>query len=257
MGVINITPDSFYTDSRVAGLDEVIKVAEQMIEEGVDIIDLGGFSSRPGAEEVSQKEELKRVITPVAELKKRFPNTLISVDTFRSEVARQTLDAGADIINDISGGQADPGIAQAVADFHAAYILMHMKGYVTHMMKDTDYKDMLPEIATYFKQRLESLNNIGVTEVVIDPGFGFSKTLEQNYELLNNLQYFNMIKAPILVGLSRKSMIYKFLNTTPEKALIGTNVLNFVALQKGARILRVHDVREAKETVMLFEKLEG
>ena len=255
MGILNVTPDSFYKASRVFSLPSILEKASQLIEEGAHILDIGGFSSRPGAADVSIKEEIRRVIEPISAIKKSFPDIPISLDTFRSEVAQAGLDVGADIINDISGGQGDKHMYKIVGKAKAAYILMHMRGYATDMMANTVYDNMLSEITSYFQNRIEALTAAGVNEIIIDPGFGFSKTLDQNYELLNNLQYFNMIAAPVLVGLSRKSMVYKFLNTEPENALIGTNVLNFAALQKGARILRVHDVKEATETIKLYNKL--
>ena len=238
-------------------MDSALKRAEQMIDEGAQILDLGGFSSRPGAEDVSMAEELNRVIEPIKAIRKAFPGTYISLDTFRSEVAQAGIDAGVDIINDISGGQGDANMFNAVGNSEAAYILMHMRGYATNMMSDTVYDNILLEMANYFKKSIMELSAAGVRDVIIDPGFGFSKTLDQNYEVLNNLQYFNMIGAPIMAGLSRKSMIYKFLNTGPDDVLIGTNVLNFAAMQKGARILRVHDVKEALETINLYKKLNN
>ena len=255
MGILNITPDSFYKGSRVNTDSDILKLAEKMLEEGADFLDIGGFSSRPGAEQVDEKEESDRVVKAILAIKKEFPKSILSLDTFRAGVAQAGIDSGVEIINDISAGNADPEMLGIIAKEKVTYIIMHMRGYVTGMMENTQYNNLVKEVVDYFHQKINMLNSLGIHEVVIDPGFGFSKSLDQNYEILNNLQYFNVIEAPLLVGLSRKSMIYKFLNTQPEDALIGTNVLNFAALQKGARILRVHDVKEAKETIELFKKL--
>jgi dihydropteroate synthase len=255
MGILNITPDSFYEGSRVLAIKDILKAAEKMLKEGADFLDIGGFSSRPGAAAVTEQEEIDRVVRPITAIKKEFPEAILSLDTFRAGVAQAGIDCGAGIINDISAGNADPNMYKLIAKEKVTYIIMHMRGYVTGMMENTKYKNLVKEVMDYFHQKINMLNSMGIYEVVIDPGFGFSKSLDQNYEILNNLQYFNMTESPLLVGLSRKSMIYKFLKMQPEEALVGTNVLNFVALQKGARILRVHDVKEAKETIQLFKKL--
>ena len=255
MGILNVTPDSFYEGSRVGSVDQVLTRAAKMIDEGVDIIDIGGFSSRPGAKAIDEKEEIARIVKPIEAIKNQFPDIIISLDTFRSGVARAGIDAGAQMINDISAGNGDPQMIDLIAKAKVPYIIMHMRGDATKMMEDTNYTHLVKEVLDFFQLKLNLLNSRGIFEVIIDPGFGFSKTMDQNYELLNNLQYFNRIGAPLLVGLSRKSMIYKFLNIQPEDALTGTNILNFAALQKGAGILRVHDVKETKETIKLYKRL--
>ena len=255
MGILNVTPDSFYEGSRANSVNQVITRAIKMIEEGVDIIDIGGFSSRPGARTIDEEEEINRIVKPIAALRNQFPDIIISLDTFRASVARAGLNAGAEMINDITAGAGDPRMIDLIAKEKVPYLIMHMRGSATEMMAHTNYKNLIKEILDFFHVKLSLLKSKGIFDVIIDPGFGFSKTLDQNYELLNNLQYFNRIGAPMLVGLSRKSMIYKFLNTQPEDALTGTNILNFAALQKGARILRVHDVKEDNETIKLYKKL--
>jgi len=255
MGILNVTPDSFYEGSRVNSISQVITRATKMIEEGVDIIDIGGFSSRPGARAISEEQEINRIVKPITAIRNQFPDVIISLDTFRSTVARAGLNTGAEIINDITAGAGDSLMIDLIAKEKVPYLIMHMRGSATEMMEHTNYKNLVKEILDFFQAKLSLLKSKGIYDVIIDPGFGFSKTLDQNYELLNKLQYFNRIEVPMLVGLSRKSMIYKFLNTQPENALTGTNILNFAALQKGARILRVHDVKEASETIKLYKKL--
>jgi dihydropteroate synthase len=256
MGIINLTPDSFYGKSRVLNSKDVVKTAEKMLSEGASMLDLGAFSTRPGAIEVSVQEELERLIPAVEAILQSFPEAIISIDSFRAEIANKALDSGASIINDITAG-SDPGMFPLIARAKVPYIMMHMRGVVTRMMEDTEYDDMLVEIAQYFQERILKLNALGIADVIIDPGFGFSKTLDQNYELLKNLSYFKALEQPILAGVSRKSMIYKLLNSSPEDAILGTSVLNFAALQKGARILRVHDVKEAVDTIKLFSKIKN
>lgn len=256
MGILNITPDSFYEGSRLSGeIDEVLEKAGKMILEGADILDIGGYSSRPGAAEVSEIEELDRVMPAIEAIKRNFPETLISIDTFRAKVAEEAVKAGADIVNDISAGNLDPNMIPTVGKLNVPYIAMHMKGTPKDMQEQTQYKDILLEITHYFAKKMEECIKAGIKDVILDPGFGFAKTLDQNYWILKNLSYFKIIQAPILVGVSRKSMIYKLLDITPQDSLNGTSVLNMVALQNGANILRVHNVKEAKQTLKLYNQL--
>ena len=254
MGILNITPDSFYAQSRTTPA-EVLRKAEQMLEEGATFVDIGGYSSRPNAQEVSPQEELQRVVPVVEALVKHFPEIRISVDTFRAEVARQSLEAGACIINDISAGQIDPAIWEVVAHYQVPYIAMHMRGTPQTMQTYTEYDKLTKDILYYFSEVKDKARQLKLNDLIIDPGFGFSKTLAQNYELMQQLALFKALECPILVGISRKSMIYKLLDTTPETALNGTTVLNTFALLHGADILRVHDVKEAVECVKIVGEL--
>lgn len=254
MGILNITPDSFYAQSRTTPA-EVLRKAEQMLEEGATFVDIGGYSSRPNAQEVSPQEELQRVVPVVEALVKHFPDIRISVDTFRAEVARESLEAGACIINDISAGQIDPAIWEVVAHYQVPYIAMHMRGTPQTMQTYTKYDKLTKDILYYFSQVKDKARQLRINDLIIDPGFGFSKTLAQNYELMQQLALFKALECPILVGISRKSMIYKLLDTTPEAALNGTTVLNTFALLHGADILRVHDVKEAVECVKIVGEL--
>ncbi len=252
MGILNITPDSFYSGSRMEDKDALLKRVEKMVIDGVDILDVGGYSTRPGASELSINEELERVIPALEIIKKHFPETYISIDTFNSEVAKKAVGAGADIINDISGGNLDVEMFNSVTELDVPYILMHMRGTPKSMKNETDYDNLILEMIEYFQHKVNDLRSRGVKDIIIDPGFGFAKTIEQNYLLLKNLHSFNMLELPLLVGLSRKSMIYKKLDIGTEDALNGTTALNMIALLNGAKILRVHDVKEAVETVKLF-----
>ena len=254
MGILNITPDSFYAQSRTTPT-EVLRKAEQMLEEGATFVDIGGYSSRFNAQEVSPQEELQRVVPVVEALVKHFPDIRISVDTFRAEVARQSLEAGACIINDISAGQIDPAIWEVVAHYQVPYIAMHMRGTPQTMQAYTEYDKLTKDILYYFSEVKDKARQLKLNDLIIDPGFGFSKTLAQNYELMQQLALFKALECPILVGISRKSMIYKLLDTTPEAALNGTTVLNTFALLHGADILRVHDVKEAVECVKIVGEL--
>lgn len=254
MGILNITPDSFYAQSRTTPA-EVLRKAEQMLEEGATFVDIGGYSSRPNAQEVSPQEELQRVVPVVEALVKHFPDIRISVDTFRAEVARESLEAGACIINDISAGQIDPAIWEVVAHYQVPYIAMHMRGTPQTMQTYTEYDKLTKDILYYFSQVKDKARQLRINDLIIDPGFGFSKTLAQNYELMQQLALFKALECPILVGISRKSMIYKLLDTTPKAALNGTAVLNTFALLHGADILRVHDVKEAVECVKIVGEL--
>lgn len=250
MGIVNCTPDSFYSGSRKKTEKEVLNQVEKHLNEGADIIDLGGYSSRPGAQEIDTKEEISRVIPFIKQIKKEF-NTTISLDTFRSEVARQGLEEGVDIINDISAWEIDHQLLEVVSKYKCPYILMHMKGTPSTMQNETQYANIFNEVIHFLSEKLAILQQKGINDVIIDPGFGFGKNLEQNYELLNNLSAFNILNKPILAGISRKSMIYNKLETTPELSLNGTTVLNTIALKNGASILRVHDVKEAVECIRL------
>ena len=254
MGILNITPDSFYAQSRTTPA-EVLRKAEQMLEEGATFVDIGGYSSRPNPQEVSPQEELQRVVPVVEALVKHFPDIRISVDTFRAEVARESLEAGACIINDISAGQIDPAIWEVVAHYQVPYIAMHMRGTPQTKQTYTEYDKLTKDILYYFSQVKDKARQLRINDLIIDPGFGFSKTLAQNYELMQQLALFKALECPILVGISRKSMIYKLLDTTPETALNGTTVLNTFALLHGADILRVHDVKEAVECVKIVGEL--
>ncbi len=257
MGILNITPDSFFDGGKHKNNAAILKHVELMLNEGATFIDIGAYSSRPNAEHVSEAEELQRILPIVSLVLKAFPETLISIDTFRSNVAKQTIEAGAALINDISAGKLDKNMLPTIANLQVPYIMMHMKGTPQSMHQFTDYKNITKDILLYFSERITSAKALGIIDIIIDPGFGFAKTLEQNYELLNHLELFKMIEKPLLVGISRKSMIYKKLETTANNALNGTTVLNTVALQKGASILRVHDVKEAMETIKLVELLKA
>ncbi|MCF6361032.1 MAG: dihydropteroate synthase [Cyclobacteriaceae bacterium] len=255
MGILNATSDSFYEGSRVTTEDKILLKAEKMLKAGATFLDIGGFSTRPNAENVSETKELKRVIPFIKKLSTTFPEAYISIDTFRPNVATEAVNAGASIINDVSGGQ-DEAMFETVAKLKVPYILMHMRGKPTNMMTDTNYKNIITEVVEYFVEKTNRLKKLGHLDIIIDPGFGFSKNLEQNYELLNGLRHLHMVGFPVLIGVSRKSMIYKLLKTTPEMALNGTNILNFASLERGAKILRVHDVKEAQETIKLFSALQ-
>ncbi|MFM7193590.1 MAG: dihydropteroate synthase [Bacteroidota bacterium] len=254
MGVINCTPDSFYAGSRHQGLSGFLKQAEKMIQEGATILDIGGYSSRPGAEEVPEAEEVQRTVPMIGLLNKYFPQTPISIDTFRREVARQALDAGASIINDITAATHDDGMLKLAAEYKSVLVVMHMRGTPKTMGTLTDYNDLVNDVTLFLAQRVHAALEAGVTDVIIDPGFGFAKTPDQNFELMRGFSHFSSIGRPVLAGLSRKSMIWRTLDITPEEALNGTTVLNTIALMRGASILRVHDVREAVECVKLFSR---
>jgi dihydropteroate synthase len=257
MGILNATPDSFYDGKINNTFDEIIKHASQMVEDGATIIDIGGYSTRPSASDVSIIEELKRVIPVIEKLKTLYPNIIISIDTFRAEVAREAINNGASIINDISAGELDHKMFETVADLNVPYIMMHTRGTPQTMQSLTQYENLIGEIISYFSIKINTLKSLGVNDLIIDPGFGFAKTMEQNYELLQKLPYFKVLELPILVGVSRKSMIYKLLNISPDESLNGTTTLNTIALMQGASIIRVHDVKEAVETVKLLEKVNS
>ena len=252
MEILNITPDSFYSGSRVSSASEVLYRAEKMLLNGADFLDIGGYSSKPGAEDVSVDEEINRVIPAISAVKKAFPEAVISIDTFRSSVAMAAINAGASLINDISGGDGDPEMFQTVKKLKVPYIIMHMQGTPKTMQKNPSYRNVVQDVYRALSLKLNELRLLGVTDVIVDVGFGFGKTMEHNYELLANLDYFHSLECPVIVGISRKSMVYKALDITPEESLNGTVVLNTIATQKGVQILRVHDVKEAKEMIRLY-----
>jgi dihydropteroate synthase len=258
MGIINVTPDSFYKESRVTTEEGIIKTASQMIEDGADILDIGGYSSRPGAANITPEEERSRVINAVKIVNREYPDSVISIDTFRSEIALEAvLECGAGIINDISGGEADKKMFHVVEKIQVPYIMMHMQGVPGTMQENPVYDDVVADILRWFGERIFRLQSMGVNDIIIDPGFGFGKTSIHNFELLRQLRDFSIAGLPVLVGFSRKSMIWKTLGITPDEALNGTVVLNTVALMNGADILRVHDVKEAVQAVKLVEKLKN
>ena len=255
MGIVNCTPDSFYAGSRSESEQESLKMVEKMVEEGVDIIDLGAYSSRPGAPEVSETEELNRLLPSLEAIRHRFPQVLISVDTFRSKVAEEALERGVHLINDISASKLDEKMLDVISKYQANYIMMHMRGTPQNMQSQVDYDDLVGEIQDYFSKQISSCQKKGIENLILDPGFGFSKTLEQNYELMNQLEQLHSLNHPILVGISRKSMIYKLLKKEASEVLNATSALHLLALSKGAHILRVHDVAEAKEIIKISAAL--
>lgn len=255
MGILNITPDSFYSNSRTKTIDEALTKAAQFLNEGATFIDIGGYSSRPGAQDISTDEEIDRLVPVVASLASAFPEAVISIDTFRAKVAEEGILAGAHIINDIAAGDMDEKMFETVAKLQVPYMMMHMQGTPQNMQQNPVYNNVLLEVIDYLAKKIAILKTLHVHDVIIDPGFGFGKTIAHNYELLNQMEAFKVFKLPILVGFSRKGMIYKALGTSAAEALNGTSVLNTIALQKGAGILRVHDVKEAVECVKLVEKL--
>jgi dihydropteroate synthase len=257
MGIINVTPDSFYKGSRVTGEKAILETARRMVDEGADILDVGGYSSRPHAEEISPEEEKKRVLPTINLISREFPEVIISVDTFRSGIAAEAVGKyGAHIINDISGGEGDKNMFGVVQALNVPYIMMHMQGNPGTMQDNPVYDDVVADILKWFSSRIVKLQSTGVKDIIIDPGFGFGKTIIHNFEILQRLGDFAITELPILVGVSRKSMIWKTLGITADEALNGTSVLHAIALQHGADILRVHDVREAKEAILLIEKLK-
>ncbi len=257
MGILNITPDSFYDGGKFKTDQSFLNQTEKMLSEGASFIDIGAASSNPKADVVSEAEELNRITKVVELVLKNFPHAILSIDTFRSEVARECISRGAAIINDISAGHLDNKMLKTVAELNVPYIMMHMRGNPQTMQSYTNYGDIIKEIIFYFSERISLARGYGINDIIIDPGFGFSKTTVQNFEVLNHLEQFAMLNLPILAGFSRKSMIYKTLKSTAEEALNGTSVLNIVALQKGANILRVHDVKEAVECIKLYSALNG
>lgn len=256
MGILNVTPDSFFDGGKYEKENAILKQAEKMLEEGSAILDIGAMSSRPGSKEISEKEELQRLLPAINTILKKFPEAILSIDTYRSEVAKKVIGSGAAIINDISGGQLDDKMFKTVGKLQVPYILMHMKGNPQNMQQSPDYEDVTLEIFDWFTLRINELKAAGVKEIILDPGFGFGKTVAHNYELLQKLHVFAIHNLPVLAGISRKSMIYKVLENSAQEALTGTSVLHLVALNQGAKILRVHDVKEAKEVIKLWEILK-
>lgn len=257
MGILNATPDSFFEGSRCMTENLIENRIKQIIDEGGSIIDIGAYSSRPDAQHIDTKEEWRRLETALRILRDQYPDVITSVDTFRSEIAKRAVEEyGVNMINDISGGEMDRSMFATIGELKVPYIMMHMKGTPQTMQQHCDYNDLFQDIALYFSGKIEQLRELGVNDIIIDPGFGFSKTLEQNYELLAKLEHFSIFEHPILVGVSRKSMIYKLLDIKPEEALNGTSVIHTVALRKGADILRVHDVKEAVQCVEITEMMK-
>lgn len=257
MGILNVTPDSFYDGNPHGNIKGWMTKAQQMIEAGATFIDVGGMSSRPGAKIVDPDEELGRIQPVISQLIKEFPETLISVDTFQAKVANTVLDLGVHMINDISGGHLDADLWKVFSQYRVPYVLMHMKGKPSTMQENPSYTNVVKDLLDYFDQRIFQAKQAGITQLIIDPGFGFGKTVEQNYQLLQQLSLFQIFDLPTMAGLSRKSMIYKVLGTTSKEALNGTTALHMVALQKGVKVLRVHDVKEAVETCRLYGQLVG
>ncbi|MDO6597574.1 dihydropteroate synthase [Oceanihabitans sp. 2_MG-2023] len=255
MGILNLTPDSFYDGGKYKKESEILSQVNSMLNNEATFIDIGAYSSRPKAAHISEAEELKRLLPIIELLIKEFPEIIISIDTFRSEVAKQSIEAGASLINDISAGKLDKNMLQTISHLNVPYIMMHMKGTPQNMQEHTSYKNLWKEIIFYFSERIAETKKLGIKDVIVDPGFGFAKNVSQNFEVLKHLELFKILDLPILAGVSRKSMIYKTLENTAQEALNGTTVLNTIALQKGANILRVHDVKEATETIKLTAQL--
>jgi len=255
MGILNITPDSFYDGNKYIREKEVLKRVEQIMDEGGDIIDIGAFSSRPGAQFVGEEEEKRRLFPFLEKIAKEFPDIPISIDTYRSTIAKEAVDLGAKIINDISAGEMDKNMFKTIASLKVSYIMMHMQGTPQNMQKNPFYKDVVNEIMLFFIEKINQLQQLGVKDIILDPGFGFGKTLQHNYEILNRLDEFHLLKKPLLVGVSRKSMLYKLLNGTPDEMLNATSIVNTIAVLKGASIIRVHDVKEAVELKKIMSQL--
>ncbi|GAB4092047.1 dihydropteroate synthase [Flaviaesturariibacter terrae] len=256
LGILNVTPDSFYGGSRVGTQDDLLRRAEAMLANGAWMLDIGGQSTRPGSERVAADEELQRVLPAIDALRKRFPDALLSIDTFYASVARAAVEAGAVLVNDVSGGAIDPEMIATVAALRVPYVLMHTKGDPQTMQQQAQYGDVVTEVFDALNQRRQELVAAGISDIIIDPGFGFAKTAAHNFRLLRQLSFFHRLESPLLVGLSRKATVYRTLGVTPEEALNGTTVLHTVALEQGAQLLRVHDVREAMEAIRLLRALE-
>lgn len=256
MGILNTTPDSFFAESRGQNLDTALRRTEEMLREGADFIDIGGMSTRPGSEEISEQEELDRILPVVEAVLKEFPDVLISIDTYRSKVVRETIGAGAAIVNDISAGILDGELFATVAELKVPYILMHMQGKPRDMQINPTYENVVTEVNQFLAEKVLELKRLGVNDIILDPGFGFGKNLDHNYELMKHLDLIGFGEFPLLVGISRKSMITRLLDIPADEALNGTTALNMFALSKGANILRVHDVKEAKETLRIWERLQ-
>jgi dihydropteroate synthase len=255
MGILNVTPDSFFDGSRYQSPTSILNKAEKMLVDGADFIDVGGYSSRPGAMDISIDEEIQRVIPTIELISKQFPEAIVSIDTFRSIVAKRAVEAGASLVNDISAGELDVEMVPTVAAMKVPFLAMHMKGNPQTMKQHAQYQDLLHEVVTYFQEKISRFHQAGIKDVLIDPGFGFAKTIEQNFELLGHLDHLQVLVKPLVVGLSRKSMIWRTLDTTAGNALNGTTALHSIALMKGASVLRVHDVKEAVEVIKLVGRV--
>ncbi|MFH6996808.1 dihydropteroate synthase [Flavobacterium sp. FlaQc-57] len=255
MGILNVTPNSFFDGGKYKNEEEIISQVDKMLVDGATFIDLGAYSSKPSAEFVSEQEEIDRIVPAIELILKHFPETLLSIDTFRAEVAKASIESGAAIINDIAAGELDDKMFDVIAKYNVPYIMMHMRGNPQTMQRLTQYEDIVKEIMFYFSEKVNKARSLGINDLILDPGFGFAKTTNQNYEVMQKMELFNLLELPVLAGISRKSMIYKTLDITPQEALNGTTFLNTIALMKGAKILRVHDVKEAVECVTLFEKM--
>ncbi|MDI1306986.1 MAG: dihydropteroate synthase [bacterium] len=257
MGILNVTPNSFFDGGKYKNENEILSQVEKMVIEGATFIDIGAYSSKPNAEFVSEGEEISRIVPAINLILKHFPETILSIDTFRSEVAKASIENGAAIINDISAGHLDDKMLTVIGKYNVPYIMMHMRGTPQTMQTLTVYHDLVKEMLFYFSERIAKARSFGINDLIIDPGFGFAKKIDQNYEVFQKMELFNLLELPLLVGISRKSMIYKTLDTSIEEALNGTTVLNTLALTKGVKILRVHDVKEAMECVTLFNKINS
>lgn len=257
MGILNLTPDSFYDGGRYVEENHILQQAEKMLNAGANILDIGGMSSRPGASIITVEEELKRVLPAIEAIKTRFPQSILSIDTIQSRVAREAIELGASIVNDISAGTIDSKMYETVAALNVPYILMHMQGKPNTMQQNPEYRDVVEEVLDFFIAEVSKLRALGIKDILLDTGFGFGKTVQHNYTLLKKLHVFNILNLPLLCGLSRKSMIYKVLDHSAQQALNGTTALHMIALQQGAKILRVHDVREAVEVIKLWQELES
>lgn len=255
MGILNVTPNSFFDGGKYKNEGEIISQVEKMLSEGATFIDIGAYSSKPSAEFVTEQEEIDRIVPAVELILKHFPETLLSIDTFRAAVAKASIESGAAIINDIAAGELDNKMFDIIADYNVPYIMMHMRGNPQTMQSMTQYEDIVKEMLFYFSEKVKKARSFGINDLILDPGFGFAKTTDQNYEVLQKMELFNLLELPVLAGVSRKSMIYKALGNTAQEALNGTTVINTIALTKGAKILRVHDVKEAVECVTLMNKI--
>lgn len=255
MGILNVTPNSFFDGGKYKNEEAILSQADKMLSEGATFVDIGAYSSKPSAEFVSEQEEIDRIVPAIKLILKHFPEALLSIDTFRAEVAKASIENGAAIINDIAAGELDDKMFDVIADYNVPYIMMHMRGNPQTMQSMTQYGDIVKEMLFYFSEKVKRARSLGINDLILDPGFGFAKTTDQNYEVLQKMELFNLLELPVLAGVSRKSMIYKTLGNTAQEALNGTTVLNTIALTKGAKILRVHDVKEAVECVTLFDKI--
>lgn len=255
MGILNVTPNSFFDGGKYKNEGEIISQVDKMLSEGATFIDIGAYSSKPSAEFVTEQEEIDRIVPAIELILKHFPETLLSIDTFRAEVAKASIESGAAIINDIAAGELDDKMFDVIAKYNVPYIMMHMRGNPQTMQSLTQYDDIIKEMLFYFSEKVNKARSLGINDLILDPGFGFAKTTNQNYEVMQKMELFNLLELPVLAGISRKSMIYKALNITPQEALNGTTFLNTIALTKEAKILRVHDVKEAMECVTLFNKM--